>query len=436
MKLIKRLFKKENKVIVLALDGVPYSMCKELYDKGVFNHLGGPGFSAMSSVYPTISSVAWSSFMTGKNPGKHNIFGFIDRIPGQSSFYIPDGSYMKEPTLWEYLSKHKKKCFVMNVPMTYPPKQINGKLVSGFLCGDLKKGTYPKGFSDELAAIGYKIDADSSLAAESIDKFMEDLNATFEARKRAFFKYIKDDYDFFMVQFMETDRINHFLIGERTEDGEYTKAFLEFYKKVDKLVGDVMNLVDENTHLIIMSDHGFTPINKEVQLNTWLKQNGYLEDVTGYESITEKTKAFSFIPGRIYINLENREHNGGIAKSDYDKIRDEIADKLRSFTDPETGKKIIKTILRREEVYHGRWAVNAGDIIVHPNRGYDLKGSFKSEDVFNIGPRTGMHTYSDAFVYSNAELDLGSPNIMDIFPTILDLLEVEKPEGLDGLSLK
>lgn len=435
MEFLKRFFGKFEKVIVLALDGVPYSMCKELYDKGIFRHLGGPGFSAMTSVYPTISSVAWSSFMTGKNPGKHNIFGFIDRIPGRDSLYIPDGSYMKEPTLWEHLSQHNKKCFVMNVPLTYPPKPINGKLVSGFLCGDLRKGTYPEDFHQELAKIGYKIDADSSLAAESMDRFMKDLNETFEARKRALNKYIRDDYDFLMVQFMETDRINHFMIGDRTKEGEYTKQFIEFYKKVDTLVGEIMNIVDENTHLIIMSDHGFTPIKKEVQLNAWLKKHGYLEDVEGYEHISEKTKAFSFLPGRIYINLKGREINGGVTRSEKDALLTDMMEQLSELKDPETGDKVIKYILRREDVYNGVRSGNAADIIVHPNRGYDLKGSFKSVEIFSNSPRTGMHTYSDAFLYSSDTIDQSEPNIMDLFPTILDILKVEHPTDLDGKSL-
>lgn len=268
MGFLKRILGNSEKVVVLALDGVPYSMCQDLYRKGEFQYLGGKGFQRMTSVYPTISSVAWSSFMTGKNPGKHNIFGFLDRIPGSPNLHIPDGSHLKEPTLWKHLSDKGKKCFVMNVPMTYPPSEINGNLVSGFLCGDLRKGTYPPEFADTLAKMGYKIDTDTTLAQGSIPRFLEDLNATFDARERALFKYIDDRWDFFMVQFMGTDRINHFLMGDWVEGGDHAEDFIDFYRKVDSLVGRVMEHIGEDEKLLVMSDHGFTPLKKEVQINT------------------------------------------------------------------------------------------------------------------------------------------------------------------------
>lgn len=432
MGFFKKLIGKREKVVVIALDGVPYSMCRKLYMKGIFQHLGGDGYVPLSSVYPTISSVAWSTFMTGKNPGKHNIFGFVDRLPGSDELHIPDSSHLKEKTLWKYLSEHKKRCFVMNVPMTYPPENVEGKLVSGFLCGDLMKGTYPRKFAGELKRMGYRIDADSSLAAESMDGFLQDIHRTFEARKRALFKYLKEDWDFFMVQFMETDRINHFLIGDWAEDGEYADEFVEFYSKVDSMVGELISSVDEDTHVILMSDHGFTPIIKEVQLNSWLKKKGFLEDVDGYDSIGAGTKAFSLLPGRVYVNLEGREHGGGVR--DRESVINKLMDELKGLKDPETGRDVVQSVFRREEIYYGMYAKKAADIIVHPSRGYDLKASFKSEQIFGCSARTGMHTYKDAFLYSSAEIELVDPNIIDLFPTILKLLGVDVPD-VDGSSL-
>ena len=107
-------------------------------------------FKQMNSVIPTISSVAWSSYMTGCNPAKHNIFGFVDLQPGTYDFTIPMASDMKAKTLWERLSEHGLRSIVINVPVTYPPKKIDGVLVSGFLCTDVKKVAQPPEYSAKL----------------------------------------------------------------------------------------------------------------------------------------------------------------------------------------------------------------------------------------------------------------------------------------------
>lgn len=435
MGFLERLLGRTKKTIVIALDGVPYSFIRKRYEEGDLKHLGAPEYRQMTSVYPTISSVAWSSFMTGKNPGKHNIFGFMDRKPGEDGYYIPDSQDVKGQTLWDYLTEKKKKSFVMNVPMTYPPIEINGKMVSGFLCSSLEKGTYPRDFSNELKKMGYRIDADSSLALENLDKFLDDLNETFEARSRALFRYIEQDWDLFMVQFMGTDRINHFMMGHWAEGDDYADEFLDYYKKVDKMIGKVKKKISEDENLIIMSDHGFTPLQKEVQINYWLKEAGYLEDTKEYDNITRESDAFSLLPGRFYINLEGREGNGGVEKEKYSKLKKELKKKIENLRDPMSGEPIIDRVFEREEIYHGPYTEKAADLIAHPKRGYDLKGDFDADEFVSRGLRNGMHTYSDAFLYSNRELKDKKPNIIDLFPTILDMMKVKKPKGLDGTSL-
>ena len=119
-------FKKKPRVLVIGLDGTPLSFVKQKMDEGVL-----PGFKKLfdrgslveiNSTHPFVSCVAWSTYMTGKNAAKHNIFGFIDRKPGTYSIYIPNGSNMTSKTLWEVLSDKGKSVLVMNVPVTYPPR--------------------------------------------------------------------------------------------------------------------------------------------------------------------------------------------------------------------------------------------------------------------------------------------------------------------------
>ncbi|MFW5992354.1 MAG: alkaline phosphatase family protein, partial [Halanaerobiaceae bacterium] len=151
MRFIKNLFKKKGKrsdhkkgnkkFFVLGLDGVPCSFIEKLVEDNklpVFNDLMESGqFQRINSVLPTISSVAWSSFMTGEDAGGHNIFGFVDREPDPFNIFIPTANRRKGEVIWERLDQMNKKSIVINVPMTYPPSPINGKLISGFLATDL-----------------------------------------------------------------------------------------------------------------------------------------------------------------------------------------------------------------------------------------------------------------------------------------------------------
>lgn len=435
MGFLDRLLGRDFKTVVLALDGLSYNFITDMYEKGEFKNLGSPGYRKMDSVYPTLSSVAWSSFMTGKNPGKHDVYGFTDRRSGDGRIQNTDFSALKARTLWDYLSGKKKKVFVMNVPMTYPPEKVNGKMVSGFSCRDLTKGTFPKEFASELYKLGYKIDVDSSLAFENLDKFLKDVHKTFDSRRKVMFHYLDEKWDFMMFHFMAPHRINHFMLGNHIDGGRYADDFLSFYKKVDKMVGQVRRSLDEDDKLMILSDHGFTRLEKQVQLNKWLMEEGYLEEVKDFTGISRDTKAYSLVPGRIYINLEGREKNGGVSRNEYRQLRDELMEKLWNLRDPMSGREIVDKVFKREEIYSGSYVKNAPDLLVHPKDGYDLKGKFGKVDFVSRGLRNGMHSYDDAFVYSDPPIKGDNPSILDLYPTILDMMKVKKPKDLDGKSL-
>lgn len=417
------------KVFVVGLDGVPYSFIKKLTEEGKLSNfkelLSEGSFRRMHSVIPTVSSVAWSTYMTGKNPGKHGIYGFIDRQPNTYDMYIPLSTHMKSQTIWEFLSDNRKRVVVINVPVTYPPRPVEGILISGFLATKIDKATYPKEIADELNSMGYRIDVDPWKAREGkIDKFLADLNYTLEKRFEIALQYMREKpWDFFQLHIMGTDRINHFLWNLT----QYKEAFLNYYKKIDYYLGELKKRINGKTTLIILSDHGFCEIEKEIDLNFWLHENEYLKFNTtkpdSLKDIDAQSKAYSLPPGRIYVKDE--------------EISKEIKDRLLNLRDPDTGKKIIKDVFRRHELYKGE-AFNAGpDLVAVPYDGFDLKASFKrKESLSERTPIVGMHTYEDAFIYIRGK-DIVKENIgiVDIMPTILDLLKVVPPPDLDGSSI-
>ncbi len=121
-------------------------------------------FGRMSVCIPEISSVSWSSFMTGTQSGEHGIYGFIDLEPGTYSMSFPNFMHLKAPTLWDELPLQDSKAVVINMPATYPARKIDGVLISGFVAIDINKAVYPSSLIPSLQKIGYRIDLNTERA--------------------------------------------------------------------------------------------------------------------------------------------------------------------------------------------------------------------------------------------------------------------------------
>jgi len=436
---------RQKKLFVLSVDGVPFSLLREAFAKGKmpkFARLSREGaFVRMNSVLPTISSVAWATFMTGVNPGKHNIYGFVDRDE-EMRFTISSSRALKARTLWERLNEHGKPTIVINVPVTYPPIPVNGILVSGFLGRTLDRSTYPPKTAARLKDIGYVIDPDPWKAKGNKEGFLEDCFTVLRARKEAALEFMKEqDWGFFMLHVMGTDRVNHFYWdGYEDEGSPYHERFWEFYREVDRTIAEIHAVLPKGCEFVVLSDHGFCGIKKEVDVNAHLCEQGVLNFREGSKEpadIDPSSKAYSLIPGRIFINSIGRELTGSVESEHYEGVREEISELLLELTDPETGDPVIERVYKREELYDGPYFDRAADLIAHPHRGYDLKAKMEESPLFGRSHRVGMHTYDDALLFiegHDVETDRAI-SIVDVTPTIFDLMGVLIPDGLDGRSL-
>jgi len=256
---------KRKRVFVLSIDGVPFSFLQEAFAKGKMPEYArlsrDGGFVRMNSVIPTISSVAWATFMTGVNPGRHNIYGFVDLDKGMRRT-IPTGRDLRAKTLWERLNGRGKRTIVINVPVTYPPKPVNGILVSGFLSPSLEKACYPPAISRKLAAMGYIVDPDPWKAKDDREGFLEDCFRALRARREVALELMRnEDWDFFMLHIMETDRVNHFYWdGYEDEGSPYHRRFWEFYGEVDRTIAEIHAALPKGCEFVVLSDHGFCGI--------------------------------------------------------------------------------------------------------------------------------------------------------------------------------
>jgi len=435
------------RVAFFGIDGVPYSLIAD--NPEVFPNLtdiaaeGSAG--AIDSIVPPESSACWPALTTGVNPGETGVYGFQDRENGSYDTYVPMGRDVRASRIWDRVENADRNASVMNVPVTFPPQRDVQRMVSGFLSPGVEKAAYPDEFREHLEGGGYRIDVNAKLGhEEDKSEFMADAHRTLDARFEAYKHYIEqDDWDLFFGVFMTTDRVNHFLFGDYDErpDSEEAELFLEFYEKVDRYLGELRAMLDEGTTMMVASDHGFTTLHHEVHCNAWLQREGWLEfetdDHDELGDISEDAKAYSLIPGRFYLNLEGREPNGGVPQDEYEETRAELKSMLEGMTGPD-GEPVADRVVTKEEAYRGAHDDIAPDLTVVPNHGFDLKSGFKGHDeVFDTGPRNGMHSFDNAsLLIDDPEAPVTDADLLDIGPTVLDLMDIDydRPE-FDGRSL-
>ena len=449
------------KFMVLSIDGVPHGLMQRMMTEGVMSNLAKlyekHGMQQMRSVQPTVSCVAWSSYMTGCNPGKHGIYGFIDRREGAWDLAFPNGRMMATDNIWQVLSKADKRVFGMNVPATYPPKPVNGILVGGFLTPTVDKAAYPASVNEYLNSIDYQIDSDAGLARKDKRAMLGNLDYCLNKRMEAMFHFLDaENWDFFHTHIMGSDRINHFLLQKAEEgDPEFAPAFFNFYRNVDFYIGKLMDKLGDDVPLMIFSDHGFCQIKQEVQLSRYLIEKGWTHLASQIQhplSIDPAgSKAYCLIPGRIFVNLKGREPGGIVSLEEYQQTREALKKDLLEMVEPKTGDRVIDKVLMREELYwptgnQGTCAVTpeqtaraggtygtAADLIAVPNDGYDLKLGLAGDVLFQKTELEGMHTYHDAFMIARGvELPKDNLEILMLARPILKRMGVEPPADMDG----
>ncbi len=406
--------KKKNRVCVIGLDGVPYSLLQDLVRKGIMSSTGrliGSGhLHKMKASLPEISAVSWTNFMTGTNPGTHGIFGFIDFKPKSYELRFPNFLDLKVETFWDTLVEQGKRCIIINQPATYPARKINGVLLSGFVAIELAKAIYPLFYKAPLEQMGYQIDIDTIKARENSAFLWQELLKTLAGHQKALNFFWEEDWDFFEFVITGTDRLHHFLWNSYLDERHpYHENFLDYYRQIDRVINKIgtsfRKLTGSDESLFILSDHGFTAIEQEVYLNVWLEKEKYLKfsgsSPKGLEDISSKTVAFALDPNRIYLNLKEKFPKGSVRKSGQRSLKKELASGLRELEF--NGKKVVREVFDAEEIYSGPLVSRGPDLLVLGEPGFDMKGSVKKKEIFGRTSLQGMHTWDDAFFLAKEE---------------------------------
>ncbi|MDQ1352580.1 MAG: hypothetical protein QG657_2886, partial [Acidobacteriota bacterium] len=232
-------FKKKKKLMVLGIDGAPYELINHLAETGVMPNIkkliAKYGMKKTKAPLPEVSSVSWTSFMTGMNPGENSIFGFMEINRDDYSYTFPSFRSLPVQALWEVIGsgKSKKRSIIINLPGTYPARPMNGILVSGFVAPDLEKSVYPESLLPLLKIMNYQVDVDASAGRGNKKIFIKELNHILDSRYRFFNKMVGQKWDLFFFIITETDRLHHFLFDALEDPGsEFYSDVLAYYGKI------------------------------------------------------------------------------------------------------------------------------------------------------------------------------------------------------------
>ena len=402
--------KHRSRCVVLGLDGLPYSLARNLGASGHCPNLAHlldlTSSKAIQSEIPDLSPVNWTSFFTASGPEEHGVFGFANLDQTSYALTCTDFTRVRAPTIFDQLGEQGRISKVVNLPNTYPARPIKGMLISGFVAHDLESAVYPKFLLPRLQAEGYKLEADTEAGREDFNILLGELSATLASRRKALDLFWPDlAWDLFVFVLTETDRLGHFLFPALVDDSHpWHSPCMDLMRTWDRVIGDVLEryqALPDPKRLICLADHGFTTLQTEVDLNAWLKGHDllHLEARPGSEwdsqSMTSRTRAFALDPGRIFIHTTDRFSRGRVNPQEAASISDDLRQGLLGLN--YGGNPVFEAILTGEELYPGSPFPDTPDLVCIPKPGFDLKAKFDRGDIFGFFGRTGTHTFEDVF---------------------------------------
>jgi predicted AlkP superfamily phosphohydrolase/phosphomutase len=465
----------------------------------------------LRTVFPPVTATAWASFMTGKNPGKHGIYEFLHRHASTLTNMPVSARLLASETLWSILSRHGKSVGVINVPLTYPHKPVNGFMIGDFLTpANATDYAYPLPLLREVEArFGpYPLYHRQAYSRGAAARVLDELYAVHEYYADVGLHLIQDkQWDFYMIHFAGIDRLQHELwhvfddthpAHSKREAARFRDQTLRFFVRTDETLGALVDAAGDDTTVVVMSDHGFGPIYRFVNVNMWLIERGYLQlkrtvwsrakyilfrlgltpglfyrlaMLAGMANIRlargmrnrfillrlierfflsmadvdwSRTTAYSQGNyGQIFVNLQGREPDGIVPPEEYESVRERIVEDVKKLQDPRATKPIVETVYTREELYEGGYVDFAPDVGFLMSNGYKALGTlaFTSNKVVEpVFGNSGDHRMDGILVLAGAGIRKGhqleQASILDMAPSILHLMGLPVELSMDGKVLK
>ncbi len=501
------------KLVVLGWDAATWDLLSPWVEEGKLPNLArlmkSGSYGPIQSTSLPVSPAAWSTIVTGQNPAKHGVYDWFARKPGSYDVQYVHTGQIKAKPVWEYFNEAGMRIGVFNLPMLYPAVPLEGFMLSGLAAPDTSSSgfAYPRNLLQELG--------------ENVGPFWHAETAVYRyGREEAYLKNVLDlleyqigvtDYliqahacDVYLLVFMQPDHAQHkfwryldptYPDYDPKYDAQFSDAILQVYQGVDRHLGQLLDTFGEDTHFMVLSDHGGGPVHGIMYINRWLQEIGMLRmkgdistrlkfwlaktDLIGkvYRLVSRlglgkianlvskparnkvlnsfmsfddidwsRTKAYARGAfGQIYINLIGREP-GGIVEpgEEYEGVLADLIAALDELKHPETGDPLITDLHKRADVFSGPYLECAADVIFSiQNYLYQssVKMGLDSESILGMSEYedSGSHRAEGIIVLSGPDIERGKPitdaSIADILPTMLALADLPVPEDLDGRPL-
>jgi predicted AlkP superfamily phosphohydrolase/phosphomutase len=449
-------------------------MFKRLIETGVATPL-------KSTILP-VTPPAWTSLITGTNPGKHGQFYFHDLKALPDQFILCNSTHRKVSAIWNVLTEAGKTCVIQNLPMTYPPEEINGAMITGFLTPQgATDNTHPPHLHSELKNMGYRI---GPIFGRNEKPTIDDIEFTIQQRtKAACWLMDKYDWDLFLVVYMATDGVVH----KYPKQPEIIKKVYQF---IDKALEQLTEAVPENTIIILVSDHGTGVLYRNFFINNWLFNNEFLQirkptqQTSGKHSLLSKLlrrlggfRPIRYILHKLPVNYRRQVLSQIVPKRTdinrkdsmawcpattrnfafidinppkeenphhFEKVAERIISALKSATDPQSGEYLVRDVHKTENILWGPETSLAPPLILETDSECNISYEFTYDRREFRSAKTNpvpTHTMRGIFFANGPGIQSQKtqnfePKIWDIMPTILHILDVPPPNDLDGRLLK
>jgi predicted AlkP superfamily phosphohydrolase/phosphomutase len=459
-----------KKVLVIGLDCAPPELVFEQWraDLPNFRRVMDQGvWGKLESCIPAITVPAWSSMMSSKDPGTLGFYGFRNR--GDYSYEkhtLANANSVKTDRVWDVLSRAGKRVITVGVPQTYPPKPVNGIQVGCFLSPSTTNAerpyTYPASVMQEIqATVGdYLVDV-PNFRTDDKEYLLRQIYSMTEKRFKLVKKWIAaKEWDFFMFVEMGTDRIHHGLW--KYHDPSHHKyevhptlnqSIYTYYRYIDSEIGQILDLVDEQTTVFIVSDHGAKKMDGGICINEWLIREGYLTLKSQPQTLTSidrceidwsRTRVWGDggYYARIFLNIAGREPQGIVAAEEVEALRDELRAKLEAIEDPD-GVNIGTRVYKPQDIYQHCNGIPPDLIVYFGDLYWRSVGSVGHGSVYTFendtGPDDCNHAQYGIVIKHDPAVqegpggrELSGLQLMDMAPTILKQLDVAIPADMQG----
>ncbi len=422
-------------------------------------------YGRLESVIPPITVPAWMCMATSRDPGSLGVYGFRNR--GDHSYgglQIANSRSIRELAIWDQIAREGGRSVLIGVPPSFPPRRVNGICVGCFMTPDTSGSgwTHPPEIATEIQDLVGEYPVD-------VKGFRTDDKAGLKERifemSRTQFRVVhhfleKAEWDYFHFVDIGLDRVQHGFWKhhdpshvDHDPDSPWKDVVRDYYRRLDTEIGEILARLDEDTVVLLVSDHGARALDGGFCVNEWLVREGYLVlretpgEPTPFAELDvdwERTRAWSEggYCARIFLNVEGREPSGAIPRAEVLAVREELAMKLAATVGPD-GAPLGTKVFRPEEIYADvrnvppDLIVHFGDLAWRSIGGVGYGTVHVREN--DTGPDDCNHARFGAFVLAGPGVppagEIEGAHLLDVAPTLLALAGYDVPDAMQGRSI-